>query len=81
MYDNWGKLEESIENCNKCKLCENRKNIIFGAGNKNADIMLIGEGPRSRRGYSRKIICRKSRAINGQGISSIGYKKRRNIYN
>ena len=45
MYNNWEELEESIENCKKCKLCENRTNIVFGTGNKNADIMCIGEGP------------------------------------
>ena len=45
MYNNWEELEESIENCNKCKLCKTRLNIVFGTGNKQADIMLIGEGP------------------------------------
>ena len=42
---NWEELENSIINCNKCKLCNNRTNIVFGCGNKNADIMFIGEGP------------------------------------
>lgn len=45
MYDNWEELEQSIENCKKCKLCQNRTNIVFGIGNKNADIMFVGEGP------------------------------------
>ncbi len=45
MFDNWEELENSIINCNKCKLCNNRTNIVFGCGNKNADIMFIGEGP------------------------------------
>ena len=45
MYDNWEQLEESIKGCKKCKLFVNRKNIVFGCGNKTADIMLIGEGP------------------------------------
>lgn len=45
MYDNWEKLEKSIEGCKKCKLCSNRNNIVFGQGNKEADIMFIGEGP------------------------------------
>lgn len=45
MYDNWEELEQSIINCNKCKLCQNRTNIVFGVGNKNAKIMMIGEGP------------------------------------
>ena len=45
MYDNWEELEQSIISCNKCKLCQNRTNIVFGVGNKNAKIMMIGEGP------------------------------------
>ena len=45
MYDNWEELENSIVNCRKCKLCSNRTNIVFGIGNRTADIMLIGEGP------------------------------------
>ena len=45
MYDNLKDLEESIKGCNKCKLCSGRKNIVFGVGNENADIMFIGEGP------------------------------------
>ena len=45
MYNTFEELEESIKGCNKCKLCKTRQNIVFGVGNKNADIMFIGEGP------------------------------------
>ena len=45
MYETWEEIEKSIENCQKCKLCKTRQNIVFGTGNKNADIMFIGEGP------------------------------------
>lgn len=45
MYDNWEELKRSINGCKKCKLCNNRTNIVFGDGNQNADIMFIGEGP------------------------------------
>jgi len=45
MYETWEGLEKSIEDCKNCKLCQNRNNIVFGVGNKDADIMLIGEGP------------------------------------
>ena len=45
MFETWEELENSIINCDKCKLCENRQNIVFGVGNKNAKIMFIGEGP------------------------------------
>ncbi len=45
MFDNWEDLEKSIVNCNKCKLSGGRTNIVFGVGNKEADVMFIGEGP------------------------------------
>ena len=45
MYNSFEELENSMVGCNKCKLCSNRNNIVFGCGNKNADLMLIGEGP------------------------------------
>ena len=45
MYETWEELEEAIKGCNKCKLCTGRNNIVFGVGNKNADIIFIGEGP------------------------------------
>ena len=45
MLKTWEELEESIKNCNKCKLFRTRQNIVFGTGNRNAKLMFIGEGP------------------------------------
>lgn len=41
----WTQLEKCCMECTKCSLCEKRTNVVFGVGNPNADIMLIGEGP------------------------------------
>jgi DNA polymerase len=38
-------LEERVKNCTKCPLAETRTHVVFGAGNAQADLMLIGEGP------------------------------------
>ena len=38
-------LREEIGDCQRCKLCRNRKNIVFGEGSAEAKIMFIGEGP------------------------------------
>ena len=32
-------------NCQRCGLCEKRQHVVFGGGNPQAEIMLIGEGP------------------------------------
>lgn len=41
----WSELEQACFECNRCQLCQGRRNVVFGVGNQNADIMLIGEGP------------------------------------
>jgi len=38
-------LFTKIKNCTKCLLHKNRTNFVFGSGNPNADVMVIGEGP------------------------------------
>ena len=45
MYDNWKQLEDDTRQCRRCKLCQTRNNVVFGVGNKEADLMFIGEGP------------------------------------
>ena len=41
----WAELEGLCRSCNRCKLGALRTNIVIGDGNREADIMLIGEGP------------------------------------
>lgn len=42
---NWDALEQKCLSCQNCELCKTRKNVVFGVGERNADIMLVGEGP------------------------------------
>jgi len=41
----WTELKERVVNCKECKLCETRTNVVFGQGNVNNEVVLIGEGP------------------------------------
>jgi DNA polymerase len=38
-------LEGLINKCTACKLHEGRNKFVFGSGNPNADVMVVGEGP------------------------------------
>ena len=42
------RLEEvrrALGDCQRCKLCSGRKNIVFGVGNPKAKLVFVGEGP------------------------------------
>jgi uracil-DNA glycosylase family 4 len=44
MYD-WEQLIRECNNCKKCHLSDMRKNVVIERGNRNAPLMLVGEGP------------------------------------
>lgn len=41
----WQQLEERCRECRKCPLWETRTNVVFGSGDRKAEIMFIGEAP------------------------------------
>ncbi len=41
----WTELENMCENCTKCPLGKTRTNLVFGTGNREADLMFVGEAP------------------------------------
>lgn len=38
-------LAEEASGCKRCALAERRRRVVFGAGNPDAELMFIGEGP------------------------------------
>jgi DNA polymerase len=38
-------VRAALGECTRCDLCKQRKTIVFGSGNPQADILFIGEGP------------------------------------
>ncbi|MDX1621137.1 MAG: uracil-DNA glycosylase [Nitriliruptorales bacterium] len=41
----WGELVEEASGCTKCRLSESRTQVVFGDGNEDADLLLIGDAP------------------------------------
>ena len=41
----WPELRAAVATCTACKLCESRRNTVFGVGNEQADWMIVGEAP------------------------------------
>ncbi len=38
-------LEARLQECTLCPLCEKRQKVVFGVGNPQADLVLVGEAP------------------------------------
>ncbi len=45
VMQDWLALEAQVAGCQKCALHEGRTQTVFGAGNKDADWLIIGEAP------------------------------------
>jgi DNA polymerase len=41
----WNDLKSRCESCRGCPLGETRTNLVFGVGNREADLMFVGEAP------------------------------------
>lgn len=43
--DTLERIRADIGDCKRCKLCQKRANIVFGAGSSTAELVFVGEGP------------------------------------
>jgi uracil-DNA glycosylase len=43
--DTLERIREDIGDCKRCKLCQQRNKIVFGAGSSEAQLVFVGEGP------------------------------------
>ena len=41
----WPALREAVTNCSACKLCQGRRQTVFGVGHPHAHWMVVGEAP------------------------------------
>ncbi|WPL14527.1 MULTISPECIES: uracil-DNA glycosylase [Thiorhodovibrio] len=41
----WPQLEAEVSQCRDCGLCETRNRTVFGVGNRETRLMLVGEAP------------------------------------
>jgi len=60
-------FRQQVLNCTRCDLWKTRKHVIFGEGNPNADILIIGEAP----GRDEDLIGRPFVGVSGQLLDKI----------
>jgi len=73
-------IERKLKNCNKCPLCKNSSNLVFGKGNTNANIVLIGEAPGLEENEKGIPFCGKSGKMLDNLLKEAGFNIESDIY-
>ncbi len=73
-------LELKCKGCTACELCQGRTNLVFGIGKKDADIMLIGEGPGENEDLQGQPFVGRSGQLLDKFLASIDLSRDKNIY-
>lgn len=73
-------LELECKNCTDCELCKGRTNLVFGVGKKDADIMLIGEGPGENEDLQGQPFVGRSGQLLDKFLASVDLSRDKNVY-
>lgn len=73
-------LEQQCRSCTKCPLCEGRTNVVFGMGKKDAEIMLIGEGPGENEDLQGLPFVGRSGQLLDKFLAAVDLDRHQNVY-
>lgn len=78
--DTWEDLENACNACVKCELHKTRTNVVFGIGNRNAEVLFIGEGPGEREDLKGEPFVGRAGEFLDDMLKIIGLSRETNIY-
>ncbi len=77
---NLDSLESSIKNCEKCNLSLTRNKFVFGSGDPNADLLLVGEGPGEEEDSKGKPFVGNAGKLLDKILNAIGFARDDNVF-
>lgn len=80
MFDKWEDLIDECLKCQKCDLCKTRNNVVVGVGNKNADVMFIGEGPGENEDLQGEPFVGRGGQLLDKMLTAVDLDRKKNIY-
>ena len=76
----WEELEQHCMNCRKCALADARTNVVFGAGQKTAEVLFVGEGPGEHEDLQGEPFVGRAGQLLDDMLSLIGLSRSSNFY-
>lgn len=80
MFDKWEDLISECSKCEKCELCQTRHNVVVGIGNKNANVMFIGEGPGENEDLQGEPFVGRGGKLLDKMLEAVDLDRNKNIY-
>ena len=80
MYQDWEALESACLECSKCGLCETRTNVVFGVGNRNAKVLVSGEGPGQNEDLQGEPFVGRGGQLLDKMLTAVDLSREKNIY-
>lgn len=76
----WESLEASVAVCQRCGLCESRTRTVFGVGDHEADLLVIGEAPGEQEDRQGKPFVGPAGQLLDQMLRAIGLDRGKGVY-
>ncbi|MFO7999642.1 MAG: uracil-DNA glycosylase [Marinilabilia sp.] len=80
MDDNWKKLKSEILYCTRCGLSQSRNHVIFGEGNPNDGVFIIGEAPGRNEDLSGRPFVGKSGQLLNKTLDACGFSREAHVF-
>lgn len=77
---NWELLEQSCRSCTECALAATRQNVVFGTGNPEAEVMLVGEGPGQNEDIEGEPFVGRAGKLLDTMLAAVGLSREHNLY-
>ncbi|HET7875821.1 MAG TPA: uracil-DNA glycosylase [Methylomirabilota bacterium] len=72
--------EANLQGCPRCKLCRSRSTVVFGSGNPQAKLMVVGEGPGEEEDKQGKPFVGRAGQLLTRMLASVGFDRERDCY-
>lgn len=79
-YSNWQELKDACMGCQNCPLGATRTNLVFGAGNENAEVLFVGEGPGENEDLQGEPFVGRGGKLLDKYLEAIDLSRDKNIY-
>ncbi len=78
--ENWEQLEQQCRACTACGLAATRQNVVFGVGNREAEVMLVGEGPGQNEDIEGEPFVGRAGKLLDTMLAAVGLSREHNVY-